>query len=350
MLGKMMNNFYYGKSGKGDFRKEDLPKNRLQLFFAMLRIRFTGLFSLNMLSIIAFIPLAVVLAYGALSLFTSLNVKATCDELLLKAGFVLDGAMDESTLALATQTLLDAGKTQTEINIALDFASCMRSLVLMTALLSIPCITLTGPVQAGLAYVTRNWARDEHAFLWADFRDAVKTNWKQGLLISLITGIIPLTVYTCWVYYESMAASNVIFIVPQALVCMVALVWMLALTYMYPLMVSYEATLGQIIKNAFMIALARLPLTVICRLIALIPGLIAVAVTFFTPYGLYALMGIGAYYVLIGNALSRFIYASLSNAAFDKLINVHMEGVEVNRGLAEDDDLDDEDEPTETEN
>ena len=37
MFGKMMNNFYYGKSGKGDFRKEDLPKNRWQLFWEMLR-------------------------------------------------------------------------------------------------------------------------------------------------------------------------------------------------------------------------------------------------------------------------------------------------------------------------
>ena len=26
MFGKMMNNFYYGKSGKGDYRKDDLPK------------------------------------------------------------------------------------------------------------------------------------------------------------------------------------------------------------------------------------------------------------------------------------------------------------------------------------
>ena len=40
MFGKLMNSFYYGKSGKGDYRKEDLPKNRWQLFFEMLRIRF----------------------------------------------------------------------------------------------------------------------------------------------------------------------------------------------------------------------------------------------------------------------------------------------------------------------
>ena len=41
MFGKMFNQFYYGKSGKGDFRKEDRPKNRWQLFWEMLKIRFS---------------------------------------------------------------------------------------------------------------------------------------------------------------------------------------------------------------------------------------------------------------------------------------------------------------------
>ena len=43
MFGRLMNSFYYGKSGKGDYRKEDLPKNRWQLFWEMLRIRLSGL-------------------------------------------------------------------------------------------------------------------------------------------------------------------------------------------------------------------------------------------------------------------------------------------------------------------
>ena len=44
-----MNSFYYGKSGKGDFRKEDLPQNRWQLFWEMLRVRLSGLFRLNLM-------------------------------------------------------------------------------------------------------------------------------------------------------------------------------------------------------------------------------------------------------------------------------------------------------------
>ena len=37
VFGKFLNNYYYGKSGKGDYRKGDLPKNRWQQFWEMLR-------------------------------------------------------------------------------------------------------------------------------------------------------------------------------------------------------------------------------------------------------------------------------------------------------------------------
>ena len=49
MFGKMMNNYYYGKSGKGDFRREDMPETRMQLFKETLRTRFASLIRLNLL-------------------------------------------------------------------------------------------------------------------------------------------------------------------------------------------------------------------------------------------------------------------------------------------------------------
>ena len=33
----LFNSFYYGKAGKADFTPDQLPKNRVQLFFSMLR-------------------------------------------------------------------------------------------------------------------------------------------------------------------------------------------------------------------------------------------------------------------------------------------------------------------------
>ena len=56
MFGRMMNNYYYGKSGKGDFRKEDLPTTRSQLFKVTLKTRLGSLCRLNLLYALFWLP------------------------------------------------------------------------------------------------------------------------------------------------------------------------------------------------------------------------------------------------------------------------------------------------------
>ena len=48
-MSSFFNNFYYGKAGKADFTPDQLPKNRVELFFSTLRVRFGGLFGLSLL-------------------------------------------------------------------------------------------------------------------------------------------------------------------------------------------------------------------------------------------------------------------------------------------------------------
>ena len=60
-------------------------------------------------------------------------------------------------------------------------------------------------------------------------------------------------------------------------------------------------------------------------------------------------LAVFAYYLFIGFTLSRFVTASYTNAQFDKFINSRIEGAQVNRGLAEEDDEDYEDEEEERE-
>ena len=62
MFGKFMNNYYYGKSGKGDYQKEHLPRTRWQLFWEMLRVRLAGLFRLNLMTIVLWLPTMYILA------------------------------------------------------------------------------------------------------------------------------------------------------------------------------------------------------------------------------------------------------------------------------------------------
>jgi len=213
----------------------------------------------------------------------------------------------------------------------------------------IPCIAITGPSSAGAAYIMRNWARDEHAFIFSDFKDAFKSNWKQALAVSVITCLLPVVLYTAVVYYSQMASANIIMIIPMIFVISVALMWTLMLPLMYPLMIGYELRFKDVVKNAFLIAAARLPHMAVSRIITLIP----IAILFIGLYigNIWMLLGVMVYYLFFGFAFSRLVYASFANAAFDKYLNPHIEGAKVNQGLRphtdEDDILDDDDEDDE---
>ena len=343
MFGRMMNNFYYGKSGKGDFRKEDLPKNRWQLFWEMLRVRFAALCRLNLMTVAAWLPLIIVVGIFITNVISVLN-----NQLQFQA-YMENGALTESFTEESVNRLAQAGITDMDTMNKVSFDIIRVELNKMLLLL-IPCILITGPVQAGLAYVTRNWSRDEHAFIWSDFKDAVKENWKQGLGVSAITSLLPIILYVGYQFYGQQAQTNVIFMVPQMLLVMICVVWALSLVFMYPMMVTYKVSFGQLIKNSMVMAIGRLPQTVGIRLLMLVPAMIAGVVFFFTG-SLIALLVLGAYYILFGFAFFRFVAASYTNGVFDKFINSHMEGVEINRGLASEDDEDeDEEEQQEDEN
>lgn len=306
MFSKWMNSFYYGKSGKGDYTPENLPTNRWQLFWEMLRVRLSALVRLNLMYVLPWLPTMIVLMIGALSFLTSLN------------------------------NMVDSGEV-------IAVGELLGGVVAPTLLLLVPCITITGPFTSGVCYVTRNWARDEHAFIWSDFKDAVKENWKQSIVISFITSLVPLMLYVCWNFYGSMANDNAFMVVPQVLTMMIGLMWCLGVTYFHPLIVSYKLRMRDVIRNGLLLAVARLPMSIGLRLLHALPMIIGVVLMLFVS-PMYCMLGLFAYYLLIGFSLSRFVTASYTNAVFDKYINAKIEGAVVNRGLYVPDDDDDEDE------
>lgn len=329
MFGKFMNNYYYGKSGKGDYTPDDLPKTRLQLFFEMLRIRLSALCRMNLIYVLPWLP--TMLVVGMLGMYViTMGVAPTEEQTIVNA----DGTTTTQTVQIEM--------TEDEQLALLDQQVEQLPAMLSTALiLLVPCIFITGPWTAGVAYVTRNWARDEHAFIWSDMKDAMKVNWKQALGLSAITSVVPLLMYLCWQFYGSLAADNWLMLIPRAFTMMVGVVWFLAITYAYPMLVTYKMNFRTLIRNSLLLAIGRLPMSVGIRLLHCVPVVLAVALTylltsFWVPLALFA------YYLLIGFTLSRFVTAAYTNAQFDKVFNSRIEGAQVNRGLAEEDDEEDE--------
>ena len=378
MFGRMMNNYYYGKSGKGDFRKDDMPETRMQLFRDTLRTRLSGLCRLNLLYMLVWLPAMLVLLLNVSNLWNRVQTEAAISaydyteyaEMLQERERQITISEEEYNQLRATLQERDriyndanyeaylerigeeGGEALTEaefLSVQTSAATSLTSGILRLLLILFPCIAITGPFTAGLSYVTRNWARDEHAFIWTDFKDAVKANWKIPLLLSTITGALPVLIYEGWITYGRMANQNMIMVIPQMLVVMVGVIWAICITYMHPLTVTYDLKVKGVLRNGLLLGIARLPFSVGIRLLHCVPILIGFIVVWF--FGLDPLLGIlllCGYYMIIGFGLSRFITASYTNAVFDRFINPQIEGAKVNQGLREKEDFDaDEDEEDE---
>ena len=326
MFDKLMNSYYYGKSGKGDYRKEDLPRTRWQLFWEMLRVRLAGLMRLNLFYMLIWLPAIIVLVFGTMSLFYGVlpSEEAVPDD---PAAIVEEVGMTSAQIA--------------EMDPA-QMMNTIHSIVWLMLLVLVPCIAITGPFTAGLSYVTRNWARDEHAFAFSDFMDAVKSNWKPSLAVSFITSLMPILMYLCWTYYGELANQNALMTIPQTVTVMLGLFWGLSVTYTYPMIVTYQMRLRDVLRNSFLLAIGRLPMSVGVRVLHCVPVIIAFLVAMFINTT-WAIFGLAAYYMVLGFGLSRFVTASYTNGVFDKYINSRIEGAVIDRGLNTDpEDEDDE--------
>ena len=370
MFGRMMNNYYYGKSGKGDFRKDDLPETRMQLFWDTLRTRLSGLCRLNMIYMLVWLPAAIVLLLNVSDIWNRLQTETAISnyeyseyaEMLQERGMTISISEEDYNLlrenlrerdriyndasyeAYVERISAAGGEPLTEeqfIAVRTSNATDLQNRLFRLLLFLFPCIAVTGPFTAGLSYVTRNWARDEHAFIWSDFKDAVKSNWKIPLLLSTITGALPMLIYQGWITYGRMAGQNSLLMIPQMLVLMVGILWALSITYMHPLTVTYDLKARDVFRNGVLLGIARLPFSVGIRLLHCVPLLIAfIALLFFGLDPLLGLVLLFGYYMIIGFSLSRFITASYTNAVFDRFINPQIEGAKVNQGLRDKDDED----------
>ena len=342
MLKNLMNNFYFGKAGKADLTVEDMPTTRGQLFKETLRVRLSALVRLNLMYLVVWLPTIIVLALTAMGAMNVMNQMDLGDGTSTLTRYVEEAQVQAQAENASDAVKEAAGMDPGQVLDAGQVLDVLYSLLFSTLIWLFPCIAITGPATAGVAYVTRNWARDEHAFIWSDFKDAVKDNWKQALPVSIITGLLPLVVFVAWRFYGAQAATSAFYVLPQVLVLMLGIVWMLTVTYLYPLMVSYKLSFKDLIRNGLLLAVARLPMSVGIRLLHCVPvALGALVIYSLSPQ--WGALGLAAWYIIIGYSLSRFITASYTNGVFEKYINPRIEGAPVNAGLYVDEDTDEDD-------
>ncbi len=289
----LMNNYYYGKQGKADYTIENMPQNRRQLFGEVLKVRWSALFGVNLLYMIAWIPAIVWTVINALALLN------------LPEG----GTVDQ-----------------------------MVSLVFTWLMIMIPCIAITGPFNAGVSYVLRNWARDEHSFVLSDFKDAVKGNWKQALVMSLIDGVMPFILFTGWRFYGSMMQNSMIYVVPAGLLMLVGIIWALASMLAYPMLITYDLKTMDVIRNSVLLSVAKLPFAVLIKLLTFVVPAVGIGLGMLIPGIQWQALGIVVVLYLVWLvAFNKLIVASYANWLFETYLNPQIKGAPTNVGLRPED-------------
>lgn len=165
---------------------------------------------------------------------------------------------------------------------------------LLYVLVKLPLIT-GGLADAGLTYITRNFARQKHAFIAGDFFDTIKKNWKQALLIGIINLVIMVIIVAdLWLMLpafffvkgdtETQAQGPGIFnYIVLAVIFMFTVVFSFMKYYIPMLTITFKLSLKQIYKNSFIFAFVGLKRNLLISLVLLLCYAAAVAL-FFAGY------------------------------------------------------------------
>ena len=180
------------------------------------------------------------------------------------------------------------GASNVPVPISFDWSSSFEFSAFRTFVAPLPMVFLS-PFVAGLCYVTRNFVREEHAFVFSDFKDAVKGNWKYFLLNGFVCYLVYSLLFTAIRFYGAFYASNKIMIIPLGLSFLFLLLFTFAQFYFPVMAITFDLKFKQLYKNAFIFAILGFPRNL---LILLLLGVLVVLLSFWDLMGLTVILAL----------------------------------------------------------
>ena len=143
-----------------------------------------------------------------------------------------------------------------------EFIHRFWQLILLNLLYLIACVPIItiGPATAAMNYLCRNYSQAKPVYLFSDFVEKCKEHFKQGVavwLIQLLAGGLLVTSFLSWTD-ASFAVSGTFRTVAVVLIFFVAYLVICSSFYIYPMMVSFDLTVKQLIRNSVILSLTQL--------------------------------------------------------------------------------------------
>ncbi len=137
-------------------------------------------------------------------------------------------------------------------------------------LISILPIITFGPATCAMTKVARNWSQERNAFMWSDYWDAFKNNFKQGFAMGIIDMLFLVGFSVAIPSYSKWAETQKMMYAALILCLAFAVVFFLMHFYIYLMIVSTNLSLRQIIKNSLFLVTLGLKKTLWTFLVWLI--------------------------------------------------------------------------------
>lgn len=201
----------YNKPGPG-VEKDAPPKPRFFIFFDVLKRKFWHVMKINLM-------------------FVLFNLPALFVAFIVASNFLQKLKIDEGLGDFYVRFFLAAVMTL------------------------IPVITI-GPVQAGITYILRNYSREEHSFIWWDFKENFTKNFKQGMIITVIDIVVMYILGIAINFYTSQ--SGLIYIAATSFVFLSLIVYLIMHLYIYPMLVTVHLSIKDLYRNAFIFSILKL--------------------------------------------------------------------------------------------
>ncbi|MCX7749678.1 MAG: DUF624 domain-containing protein [Clostridia bacterium] len=266
-MGGIFGFFDYTKHGPG-VAKDGPKKARIIVFFEIYFRKFWNLIKLNMLFLLFNLPSVFIAAFIA--------------------AFFIPDSIDGTT------------------------SSYLLTLI-AALLLCIPIITI-GPAQAGFTYVLRNYAREEHAFIWSDFKEHALKNLKESIIISLIDmGIVTMVAFDLYVYFH-IAKGNAWITFATGFLLVSVVFYLMMHLYIYPMLVTFKLSVKQVYKNAFLFALIRF----IPNLLMLLLCVAIICLTFLL-FTIGVFLAVFITFSTIGLIINFYAYPTLKKYMIDRI-------------------------------
>ncbi len=296
----------FGSEKSDGYARASLPSNRWELFWDILKGRFSKLIIINLLVLLFCLPVIAILVFRYIGLS---NFGATYPFM--------------QPFGVAYQAPISVQGMHENIVLSVNvLAYAFMPLAAVIAALGV----------AGGAYVIRNMVWTEGIFVANDFWLGIKKNAKSMIAIAIVFSVIfyltNISVSILDLVMLSSPELEWLFIICKVLCYGLLAFFSIMTLHMITMAVTYELTFRQLFKNTFMFTLAMLPQNLFFILLCAIPF-----VLFFFE-GIFFIAGV-VVFALFSISYVLLIWTDYCQWAYDKFINDKVKGAKKNRGIYE---------------